>query len=183
MSIRSNAWPGLVLIPVLAGLLVLTGGCSSMKAKYDDDAATDFSGYRTYDFQPLTDETIGVRTGMRDFNARYVMQTTERVLAAKGIERVEEDPDFLIYFRAHVEETTDSREMEYTFDTGMNRETRLTDTVTYNVGTLVMDFIDAGTNERILRGWSEGVIENPDKARSKIEEAVTAICAGFPPQP
>ena len=52
------------------------------------------------------------------------------------------------------------------------------------VGTVVLDVVDARTNRLIWRGWAqnsiEGLLDHPQRFQKRINEAVTRMFARFP---
>ncbi|MGH7936921.1 MAG: DUF4136 domain-containing protein, partial [Bryobacteraceae bacterium] len=50
----------------------------------------------------------------------------------------------------------------------------------YHEGTLVLDFVDAGTKKLVFRGVGKAVVGGPESNAGKIREAVDKIVAGYP---
>ena len=60
-------------------------------------------------------------------------------------------------------------------------ETRVSE---YTQGTLIIDIVDAASNELVWRGSTEGRVrekKTPEEREKRIRDAVAAILAEFPP--
>ena len=169
-------------------ILVLAAGCSSMKIGHDYDHQADFSSYKTYawhegkytvaDTEPLVHQ-------------RFV-QAVDRALAAKGLKKVDSNPDLYVTYNAEERE-------QMSIDTtymgggwgygpgwgwgGMGGMGSASTTVrTYNVGTVVLDLWDAEQKRLVWRGTaSDTVSENRKESEKKIQKAVTKLFEKYPP--
>ena len=121
-------------------------------------------------------------------------------LEAKGLKVDLEKPDILIALHGGKEKKVDVEQWGYSYGSqdpawgrpywarpllrGPESDSLQyrsgTDTYEYEVGTLIIDIVDAKTKELIWRGTAKGEI-NPDTARQDIDEAVKKIFNNFPP--
>jgi hypothetical protein len=145
----------------------------------------DITKYRTYDWGPADALPTGdPRLDKDPFFKDHVEGAVEKSMAARGLERVTiGPPDLRIHYHANISERIDidrvDRDRGYCLGEGCTPPV-----VSYEAGTLVIDVIDARTNELIWRGWAQnsvkGMLENQDTMARRIDEAVTRMFARFP---
>jgi hypothetical protein len=145
----------------------------------------DITKYRTYDWGPA--DAFPTGDPRLDKNPDFqdqIQGAVERHLAGRGFRRAAPgNPDLLIHYHASIDERIDVNrtEREYGYCQGPDCEAWV---IEYEAGTLVLDIIDARTKRLIWRGWAqdsvEDVLDNPEKMRQKIEEAVSRMLARFP---
>ncbi|MEZ4703066.1 MAG: DUF4136 domain-containing protein [Rhodothermales bacterium] len=179
----------------LLGILLVAGlvSCSPTKyITYDYDAETDFSHYASFDWLAppghIEDPLISYPS-----MALTIKKSIERELIGKGFDKVDEDPDFYVVYHASVERQLtrsyiDTWGYYYPRYHRYPRYRRYPPVAwgfvyvdAYEEGTLVIDIVDAGTNELVWRGSARGAVGDPVLARSRIDEAVSRILAPFPP--
>jgi hypothetical protein len=182
---------------VLIVSLSLVAGCASVDVDVDFDPAFDFSALRTYDWMPVPD-----RTRVNELTVKNIRYAAERELQAKGLTRSSEAPDFLIAVHGTKERKVDVEEYGYAYGSGFYGGPRSgdrrgrpygdarqfrhaeyrrgVDVFEYQVGTLVMDFVDAKKKELIWRGSATGATDTRF-TREDIQMAVTKILENFPP--
>ena len=163
---------------VLLGLIAVAIGCSSYSVSYDYDTGTDLTGLRTYDWMPQPAEASGVAPGAVDRNSLIdgrVKNAVNAQLAAKGVRRVSQNPDFLIAYQVTTKDRL--RVRSYTFISDKRFET-------YEEGALVLDFVAPNGRDLLWRGVAERTLDSnptPEKTDKRINEAVEKILRGFPP--
>lgn len=146
------------------------------------ERGADLGHYRTYDFAPL--ERVATGDPRLDANPMFtgrVQTTLEAQLAAKGYTRAVGKSDFRIHFHASVTQQIDVNDLDR--QSGYC-EAGACKPFVYDAGTLLLDFVDTGTNRLIWRGWAEssldGVVDNQAWMNQRIDEAVTKIVARLP---
>jgi uncharacterized protein DUF4136 len=172
----------------LAACAIGIAGCATMNVSSHVRRDLDFAQYRTYDWGPADALPIGDRRLDQNgvFND-HVFGAFEKQLAARGYERVEigETPDLLIHYHAVIGERMDVNQADYdrgycTVDT-CEAEGAVS---VYEVGTLVLDVIDARTNRMVWRGWAQNSIDdalvNRDRLTRQINDGVSRMMASFP---
>lgn len=179
-------------------ILALAGCAPTLRFTSDYDDAVDFSAYETFDWMspprnyddPLGDyPTIALR----------IKRAVEDELIAKGFKKVDEDPDFFVVYHASVERRLTRTYIDtwgyyyphYRYYPRYRRYPRfrsyppvvwgLTYVDGYDEGTLVIDIVDATTNELVWRGSAIGAVGDPVRAREKVGETVRMILEEFPP--
>jgi hypothetical protein len=110
----------------------------------------------------------------------------ERQLTARGIVQTGSDteaPDLLVHYHANIAPriSVNQGDQSYGACYDENCTVRVLDT---DVGTIVLDVVDARTNRLIWRGWAqtsiEGVLDHPQRFQARITEAVTRMLAQLP---
>lgn len=187
---------------ILPCLLATLAGCTTtqrVSVSTDYDKGTDFSRYHTYAWYQA--EPTGQRpTPTYDtFADRRIRVALEAQLPAKGVTRATARPDLKIAYDVSVktEQQADptyalapgfgygySYWYGYRYNYGFNRFGPGTyqPINTYNVGTVVIDFVDAKDNELVWRGVGESVVDPGAVSEEAINEIVKGILAKYPPQ-
>ncbi len=182
-----------VLVLVLAALGT---ACSSVRTQYDFDPSTDFSAWRTYAWYPSGSPPTGDPRLDNPLLHGRIEAAVNRTLGVRGYTQVQGGtPDFYVNYHLSTEERLDVRTMNRTYAGGPYRHrwrgagwggVGWTETVVdqYEVGTLVIDFIDASARRLVWRGSGTRRLSRnpqPDKLTQRVNEAVDEILAQFPP--
>jgi hypothetical protein len=182
------------LFALMATLLV--AGCattSGPKTRIDYDRSADFSVYRTYGFPK---ETGTDRGGYSTLVTSYLKSAVSAQMEARGYKYSEDHPDLLVNFFMNTRERTELRPGAnatlgygyYGYRYGLYSAWPLYDydrTVTYKIGTLNIDIVDAEKKQLVWEGVAEGRIteqelENPKAA---INAVVTELMRQYPGRP
>ncbi|ATC95243.1 DUF4136 domain-containing protein [Pseudoalteromonas tunicata] len=170
-------------------LLMLTACAKTPDWDYDKSA--NFSNVKSFAWLPnasLTKDTTHYQ--ISPLMEQRVQKAVNATLTTQGLQQVAiEQADVLINYHASV----DSKIEIDTFTTGYNARwdnwgfgiQNQTHTQNYEVGTLVIDVIDRGTNQLIWRGAKEGRLkknQTPEQRTLAIEKTVATILANFPPK-
>lgn len=181
-------------LPVaIAALTVLAlAGCSTLRVGTDHDpqAVPAMAGWTTYQWLPepegddpvLHNEMLRVR----------VHGAVNDALAAKGFRRVNDgDPDFRVGWHASVKgKTSVSTVNNYygygyaSFGTGGGSEYADTYVHEYEEGTLILDIVNAGTEQLVWRGRAQAEVSLSDDVETRerrIRKAVRKMFEDFPP--
>ena len=164
-------------------------GGSVGELHHDYDPQADFESLQTWDFAE--------RTASGDDDARVYNRVTmgrvrtavERVLASRGFTRTESSPDFLVAWhgaiRGRMNATSISGHYGYGWGWyGGGGTATFVDE--WDEGTLLIDIVDAGSNDLIWRGVASGTIDEartPQEAQAMLDRAVARILQAFPPTP
>jgi Domain of unknown function (DUF4136) len=171
---------------VLAGCaaLVLTG-CATMNVSSHVERGIDFAKYRTWDFGPADALPTGdPRLDNNPFFKDYLEGAVGRELEARHYARTSVTPDLLVHYHANITKTFDVNGVDtrngYCYDDCQPN------VIEYELGTIVLDVVDAHTNRVIWRGWAQdhidGVIDRQDMLRTRVNASVTRMMALFPRQ-
>jgi hypothetical protein len=179
----------------LAALLL--AGCSSTPrapdSRIDYDKKADFSVYRTFGFPP---ETGTDRGDYSTLVTSYFKNSVTTAMEARGYKYSEDHPDLLVNFYMNTRERTEVRSRPnmtlgygyYGYRAGLYNAWPLYDddrTVTYKIGTINLDIVDAEKKQLVWEGVSEGrvseeAMENP---KVTVNAVVTELMRQYPGRP
>ena len=174
--------------------LMLVVGCATNRApptRIDYDRKADFSVYRTYGFPK---ETGTDRGGYSTLVTSYFKSSMATAMEARGYKYSEDHPDLLVNFYMNTRERTEVRPNMslgygyYGYRYGLYNAWPLYDedrTVTYKVGTINVDIVDAGKKQLIWEGVSEGRVSDEAMANPKVtvNAVVTELMRQYPGRP
>jgi len=181
---------------ILIGFLLLCTGCATFSVNYDFDPEADFASLKTYAWSPIPE-----KAPMNELTMKRIKIAVDKQLKAKGLTVTSsENFDMLIALNTAREKRVDVQEWGYGHDdrdysndrwypgrmpaTADGRDyfeyRRGVDSYEYEVGTLVLDFVDAKKKELVWRGTASGVID-PGKTAEQINEVITKMLENFPP--
>ena len=175
---------------------LLAAGCATTQApktRIDFDKAADFSVYRTYGFPK---ETGTDRGGYSTLVTSYMKSAVSSAMDARGYKYSEERPDLLVNFFTNTRERTETRPQTgaslgygyYGYRYGLYNAWPMYDddrTVTYKVGTLNIDIVDAEKKQLVWEGVAEGRVTDEAMANPKvtINGVVTELMRQYPGRP
>jgi len=169
---------------LLASVLFLAWGCSSLSVKYDYDPGTDFSAFKTFS---LDDKMIKKDALTRNpLVKRRVYNALEKVLSEKGyIKKEGKNVDFIVVAHAGIKERVQiERWGDYGwYRPGWGRHGH-TDVTYYNEANLIIDIIDRGRKELAWRGVATDVVKeysSAEAAQEGINKTVAKVLENFPP--
>ena len=160
-------------------------GCATMNVSSHIEPTANFVDYVTYDWGPPDNLPVGdPRLDNNPFFHDYLQGAVEKKMVAKGFERVVkgQPADLLIHYHASVNQKLDVYEVDnrYGYCYG-NCEPQVVD---YELGTLVIDIVDAKTNKVVWRGWAQdamnGIIDNQQRLEKQVDEEVTRMMRLLP---
>jgi hypothetical protein len=194
MSLKLNF--GRVAAAIAATAALFAAGCattSGPKTRIDYDKAADFSVYRTYGFPK---ETGTDRGGYSTLVTSYLKSSMSTAMEARGYKFSEERPDLLVNFYMNTRERTETRPDArmsagygyYGYRYGLYNAWPLYDedrTVTYKVGTLNIDIVDAEKKQLVWEGVAEGRVSEEELQNPKvaINGVVTELMRQYPGRP
>lgn len=177
----------------LAAVLLLAG-CAATNApssRIDYDRKTDFSVYRTFGFPK---ETGTDRGGYSTLVTSYFKSAMTTAMEARGYKYEADHPDLLVNFYMNTRERTEVRSQPslgygyYGYRYGLYNAWPMYDedrTVTYKVGTINLDIVDAEKKQLIWEGVSEGRVseEAMESPKVTINAVVTEMMRQYPGRP
>jgi len=159
--------------------------CSSLHVATDHDPKADFGKLRAYSWMareksdnPVVDNTLVVNR---------IKGAIDRELAAKGFRRADGgSPDFVVDFATATRDVVDvhtwpswcSAHCGHGFSGWQGGHV---DVVEYVQGTIAVGMIDPATNELLWRGTATRALEEDSGSEKRIDEAMKALFAEFPP--
>jgi hypothetical protein len=180
----------------LVAMTALAAGCASTQApqsRIDYDKSVDFSVYRTYGFPQ---ETGTDRGGYSTLVTSYFKSSISIAMEARGYKYSEAKPDLLVNFYMNTRERTESSGSPrmsagygyYGYRYGLYNAWPLYDedrTVTYKIGTINVDIVDAEKKQLVWEGVSEGRVSDEAMANPKVtvNAVVTELMRQYPGKP
>lgn len=174
----------------------LAAGCATTRApqtRIDYDKGADFSVYRTFGFPK---ETGTDRGGYSTLVTSYFKDSITTAMEARGYKYAEENPDLLVNFFMNTRERTESTSQPrmsmgygyYGYRYGLYNAWPLYDddrTVTYKIGTINVDIVDAEKKQLVWEGISEGRVSEEAMANPKVtvNAVVTELMRKYPGRP
>jgi hypothetical protein len=174
-------------------LVLLAGGCSApISVNFDHDPKHDFSASKKYQWQQPSKEVVTAHGFplRSDLLSARIEEAVARELKPRGIEAVEEAPDFLLVYYAAVETKIDVTVIDNHYYGGAGgRHGWVGGTSVhkreYEEGTLLLDVIHAESKKLVWRGIAKGEVDmlaSPEKKSERVGEAVKLLLEGFPPK-
>jgi hypothetical protein len=163
----------------------ITAGCATMDVSSHVDRSLDFGVYHTYQWEAAKPLPAGdARLEHNPFFQDHLMGAVEKEMAARGLSLARSDsPDLFIQYHAvinpRVEVATNQAQYGYCYS-----EDCWAGVEEHAYGTIMLDVLDARTHRLIWRAWAqqgvEGVLENPNRLASRIDESVARMFERFP---
>jgi hypothetical protein len=158
---------------LLMATVLIVNGCASINISSYVRQGTELSKYRTYAWRAADSLSTGdPRLDNNRFFDERVRRDVETQLAVKGfVKATGGTPDVLVGYHANVTQQIQGQDLD--------RSARCTDddcpSEVYEAGTLLIDLVDARTNELLWRGWSEGTIDGVIDDQKWLEETVDNV--------
>ena len=191
---------------ILLGLaLALSGGLSacSSAVNVEQRADVNFAKYRTFDFADTEVKTQGDQNPLLNSPIAQdrIKQAIASELSKRGLRQVEANPDFLVTTHTYVEKAErtvyDSYPgANYAYPYAVGYRGRFLPinygywyspayyqtprTEQYREGTLVLDFIDARTNNLVWRGSMADPVDDPARLGTEFSKSAKEILDKFP---
>lgn len=177
------------LATAVAAILLIPALAAAQKVSYDYDKGATFAAYKTYAHK------AGTGVGQELIDARIVA-AIDAELAAKGLTRVESNPDvFVVYHMAFDKQKDISTYSSgygggygaygWGWGGGWGGGTTTTQVRDILVGTMVIDIADAKKGQLAWRGMGVKEVNtqaNPEKRDKSINNAVKKIFKNYPPK-
>jgi hypothetical protein len=173
-------------------LVALIAGCATTDApntRVDYDKNADFSVYRTFGFPK---ETGTDRGGYATLVTSYFKNSVTTAMEARGYKYSAENPDLLVNFFMNTRERSELRPTAgygyYGYRDGLYHgwpSYEQNRTITYQIGTINVDIVDAARKQLIWEGVSEGVVSEESLANPKVtvNAVVTELMRKYPGRP
>jgi len=171
-------------------------GCSSVTVNHVYDTQADFTAYKTYAW--IEQPTMGVGSAetaqrMNTLLDKLVKSDVEAQLATKGMTLAAENPDALLIYHTGIDQKIEVQEYGYTYPHygyggwyygGAYGGTTM-DVYEYKEGTLIVDVIDAKTDQLVWRGTATRALEETaaiEKRKANLNEVITKLFVNYPPK-
>jgi len=158
--------------------------CTGIRVDTDYDPNADFASLETYSW--MERKKTGNPRLDNDLLHQRVRRAVDAQLREKGYGRVVSDADFLVVEHFVIEKQTDVN--TYVSSYGYRLGPVYTETYVdqYEVGTVILDVVNADTRQMMWRGSAEGRIhENmtPEQRAERARVVAEKLLADFPPEP
>jgi len=176
------------LLAVLA-VALLGAGCSGMNvfSDFDPTAVEEMKAYRTYSWLPAPQ---GKKRSADQLVSKRIMMVMDEALSKKGYERAQTSaPDFLIGWHGAIDKKLQYSTVNTYYGYGWGYWGGVGATQTYateyHEGSLIIDIVDAKSNELVWRGVAQAEVypqSDTEYRNQQIESAVNKILSKFPPE-
>ncbi|NBD08684.1 MULTISPECIES: DUF4136 domain-containing protein [Corallococcus] len=181
------------VVPVLVGLGLASCAGVDVGTNYDPAAVQRIDSFRTYSWlsQPQHSQDTRVNNDITD---AQVKGAVDRDLQSRGYKRVDEsdNPDFLIGWQGAITQQLSADTVDsyygYPWDPFWGSFYGPTQTYVrqYDVGTLIVDVVDAKAKTLVWRGTAQadlGASPSIQGTNNKLNEGVQKMMERFPPKP
>ena len=175
-------------VALLAALIALTSaGCATRIVSSHVELGTDFAKYRTYDWGPADALPTGdARLDNNEIVRDHIQGAIEKALAVRRLRLVSNEPDLLVHWHTTVTRELDVETLQREYNGTPNCQGRgcYPTLVEYEVGTLLIDVIDARSKKLVWRAWARdnfsGLIDDQERLRQTIVSEVADMMKRFP---
>jgi hypothetical protein len=177
---------------IILSLLIFLHACSGIRVSQDYPAERDYSALETYAWQSESQEKTGDIRLDNPFRDARIRSAVNKFLQEKGYRQVlDTRPDFYVAYQQKIYSRIDSDEGSgFVFGMGsfgahsgigFSAGSR---TSNYDESMLVIDILDAGSNDLVWRGTGTRIYAphaSPEKITQRIDAIVQKILSQFPP--
>jgi hypothetical protein len=157
--------------------MFLSAVAFAQKTQVDWDKSANFAGYRTYMWENSPNPAKGA------WNQR-ILDAIDKQLQAKGLTKVDSNPDLWVVYSNSVRNETDVVGVGYVPGPSWGTSGPAAHhTYVTKLGTLVVDLADTKGKQLVWRGSVTGAItDNNDKNISNLDKAVAKLFQKYPPK-
>lgn len=168
-------------------LAALIQGCTTPQVGYDYDRSASFNRYHTYAWVSSGQEATGDRRLDSSLVDSRIRTAVNAQLRAKGyLASLDGRPDFFVTYRAGMKDMMKGAATQrYIGDRAHGTFTTVSDIQPYNEGTLVIDVVDANTQQLVWQAFVKAELDqslSPEQRDARVNAVVRAMLARFPPQ-
>ncbi|UCG89200.1 MAG: DUF4136 domain-containing protein [Gemmatimonadota bacterium] len=181
-----------------AAVAVSLAGCSgglNIQTDYNPGAVTEMRAYRTYNWLPEPAEGRGSDARVNNpITIQRIVTAIETALEAKGFQKVTSDADFKVGWHGAINSQTNYVTYNDYYGYGWGgwgyggwgTTTSRTSAYTIDQGTLIIDIVDAASNELVWRGMAQAEVGQPSRDPEERQQQLNGVCervlASFPPR-
>ncbi|MBZ4334437.1 DUF4136 domain-containing protein [Corallococcus interemptor] len=180
------------VLPVLVGLGLASCAGVDVGTNYDPAAAQRINDFHTYAWLSHPQQGNDSRIN-NDITSAQVTGAVDRDLQSRGYQKVDasENPDFLIGWQGAIDTRLSAETVDnywgYPWDPfwGSYYGPSQTYVRQYDVGTLILDVVDAKEKKLVWRGTAQANLGDSPSAQAngeKIEKGVNKMLEKFPPK-
>jgi hypothetical protein len=169
----------------LAAIAVLVASCSSsVKVSHNADPEANFTKYKTYDWRPMENNQQNPDNWLIEDADKAETMVKDRLTVAlekQGYRRDSVHPDLRVIIVGGTDVWVDTKMMYWGY-VGWSEDYPKYNT--YKKGTLIIDLVDAETNQLVWRGVAEETFRTRDLTDKAVEttldEAILRMFKTFP---
>ncbi len=176
-----------LIVVFVVSLFVI--GCSSVTITNDYDKETNFEAMKTFGWITAAKNVVSADAQSAAFQnqlmEKHFKNAVNEQLTAKGLTQDTGTPALYVAYHTATQQKTNVTDYGYGYGYG-RWGTGGIDVTQYTQGTIILDLIDAKSNQLVWRSVATGALaSNPDpsKAPEKFKEIVGQMLKDFPPKP
>ena len=172
----------------VAAALIPLAACATLSVQTDFVPDTNFAGYRTFALASPDDAAVTGPAGLSNpLMDRRIRNAIAGELRSRGYQEVEPgEATFLVAYHAAVEGKLDVQTVNNYYGYGWRGGyVNDTDVRPYDEGTLVVDVVDAGSEELVWRGTVKAEVDidaSAEKRDERLRDALQKLFDEFPPE-
>lgn len=180
----------LAFLSLLSVLLLIN--CAPMPVKVNVDESYNFKKQQSYFVMPNTqDDLINLPLEKTTID-KIVTESIDTQLGAKGYKKLSDNPDMIVSYYLVTNAKTDTfvvnkyyGDLGYRLPPGRSatRDSLRFQEVTYEEGILIVDVINASTNERVWQGYLTSrtdVYKDEKRKEQRLKKGVNKILSQLP---
>jgi hypothetical protein len=184
---QMNKRGGLTRLFLTAFSLVVTSACSTMEIASDYDPRANFSAYRTYSWLTRVEPPGNDPRLQSSLLHSRIREAVASELTTKGLQHEPTaKPDLLVAYHVALQGKMDvSTVQNYPYGPTAWGATTTTHVRQYEEGSLILDLIDASSQQLVWRGSAQAEVKpdaSPEEKQRRIKEAVHKILERYPPR-
>jgi hypothetical protein len=172
---------------VIAVLAASIAACASPKVGYDYDHGANFHAYHSYEWMPGKQEATGDKRLDNSLVDSRIRTAINSNLRSKGYTPSGNgSPDFYVAYHIGMKDVMkESSTQNYIGDRAHGTYTTIRDVQAYKEGTLLVDIVDAKSNQLVWQASALAEVEpgmTPEERDKRIASVVQVMLAHFPPK-
>jgi hypothetical protein len=160
-------------------------GCSGgVKVTQNFERGTDYSRYKTWDWNPdsQTDQMVAAsdNVAVKEYD-NYVRDVVAGHMTENGLTRVQTNPDILIGYKVGM--IGPSGQIDWDMD--YIEQMKHADAYKSHGGIIVFDIVDARTGKQLWHGSGTGPVDidpTPQMVKDNVRNAITKVLNQYPPE-
>lgn len=170
-------------------LLLFLHSCSFISVNTTEIGKTDFKKIKTYSLAPNNQGKIENLEINKLWLDKLLVNAMHEQLQKSGYIRSDSGPDMIVSYFITAREVTDTYAInnyyltEFNYKASSTQDNQRIREATYKKGTLLIDIVDASTNERIWQGTAESrldIAKTNDDREKRVKLAVSKILSQLP---
>ncbi len=168
-------------------LLVAVSGCSSLSVNYDYDQNVEWTKFKTYGWMDVSPQPSDPSSPLRNtpLLQQRVHNSVDFEMQNRGI-TMSDNPDLLVVYHIGTQEQIQVTDWGYRYsDYYWGYGGRQIDVYQFTEGSLVIDLVDAETQNLVWRGTGTGVVDqaqkSPEEMQDRANNVINKIMKSFPP--